>query len=62
MGHEAATIMESPSKTTEITTTLGHSVMTRSKDGTQIEVDSDNSVYILYPHGARVAVPDDTLP
>lgn len=52
------TIIESPTQTTKITTAPGHSIMTKSKDGKQIEMDSDNSVYVVYPDGARVAAPD----
>ncbi len=34
------------------------SQITRFADGTKVEIDSDNSVYRVYPDGARVAADD----
>lgn len=52
------TTIQTPTGTTKITTSSGRSMVTQSKDGTKIELDSDNSVYVVYPDGARVAAPN----
>jgi hypothetical protein len=55
---DTTTTIASPSGTTQISTSPGQSMVTRSKDGTKIELDSDNSVYTVYPDGSRVAAPN----
>jgi len=55
------TTIDSPKGITTITTAPGRSIMTKSKNGTKIEMDSDNSVYDVFPDGARVAAPDGVL-
>lgn len=55
------TTIETPTTITKITTTPGHSVMTKSKSGETVEMDSDNSVYIVYKDGARTHAPDGIM-
>jgi hypothetical protein len=57
VGYASATI-KSPAGSTKITSIEAPSVLTRLDDGTKIEMDSDNSVYMVYPDGARVAALD----
>ena len=52
---DTTTTVQSPSGTTTITNTPGKSIISKSKDGSKIEIDSDNSVYTVFPDGARVA-------
>ncbi len=52
------TTVQSATGTTTINSSAGQSMVTRSKDGTKIEMDSDNSVYTVYPDGSRVAAPN----
>ena len=47
-----------PAAVTKITTSPAPSVITKAKDGSKIEIDSDNSVYTVFPDGARTAAPD----
>lgn len=49
------TTIQSPTGTTTITNTPGKSIISKLKDGSKIEIDSDNSVYTVFPDGARVA-------
>ena len=64
----ATTIVQTPgvgvTTTTKVTTPTGKSALYNLKDGTKLEVDYDNSVFIVYPDGARVTAPDGvhTLP
>ncbi len=44
--------------TTRVTTNAGQSVVTQFKDGTPVELDSDGTVHVVYPDGARVSAPD----
>jgi len=57
-GGKVTTTIESATGSTQITTSPGQSIITRSTNGSKIEMDSDNSVYVVYPDGARVAAPD----
>ncbi len=52
------TTVQSSNGTTQITTTGGQSVVTKTKNGARIEMDSDNSVYTVFADGARVTAPD----
>lgn len=52
------TTVQSPTGTTVINSNPGQSVVTRARDGGRIEMDSDGSVYSVYPDGARVAAPN----
>ncbi|HEU5048513.1 MAG TPA: hypothetical protein VFT64_11800 [Rickettsiales bacterium] len=52
---DTTTMIQTPTGTTTITTTPGKSIVTKTKDGNKIEIDSDNSVYTVFPDGARVA-------
>lgn len=55
----ASTTFKTPSDTaTRIVSVQAPSVMTRFKDGTKIEMDSDKSVYEVFADGARVSAPD----
>ena len=53
-----STIVQSPEGTTVIETKPGKSITTKAADGTRYEMDSDNSVYQVFPDGARTAVSD----
>lgn len=56
------TTIETPStSTTQITTMPGRSVMAKSKEGSTIEMDSDNSVYVVYADGARTTASDGII-
>lgn len=57
-GGNVTTTVQSSTGTTRITTSGGQSMVTKTKNGTKIEMDSDNSVYTVFADGARVAAPD----
>jgi hypothetical protein len=55
----ASTTFKTPSDTsTQIVSVQAPSIMTRFKDGTKVEMDSDKSVYVVFADGARVNAPD----
>jgi hypothetical protein len=59
-GATVTTTVQSPNGTvtTSVATPVSPSVKTKLADGSTVEMDSDGSVYKVYPDGARVAAPD----
>lgn len=59
--YDVQTTVASPAGTTVVNTNAGHSIMVNAKDGSKIELDSDNAVYKVFPDGARASAPDGIL-